>query len=368
MKITALCICGILLISACIAAQAKRPSDAGAENPLDFATNMASSGEDYLNTSDFPWFNASLKMGAKTNSYEYFSQFYHKSGLMLTGIVPGTPSRFDVFGREPSTLILNGSSSGVPFEEYMRTAKASGQNQLWIAGTESWSQYVIAPIGTWQQLIAYVDSDALADIYEIYPNDTMKHRQEQIYKGFNSINFTDGQVGRNIIFFIANEKPSNAVMIYVTPSPGSAETAAMNDVAGASGDSGAEYPSEGNAVAVDDESGIEPPKVTGQFIPASGPSTLEGPSPSSAMSGDTRVIVKSQQMKGYDVYVDDVMVGKDGGAGDALDGMFSLNVIGGQNHFIKVFDGEFFYGKSRYYPRGVTTTLWVEPGYALYVG
>jgi hypothetical protein len=66
-------------------------------------------------------------------------------------------------------------------------------------------------------------------------------------------------------------------------------------------------------------------------------------------------------MRGYDVYVDDCYFGTEGQGGDTLDGIFKLNVIGGQSHEIKVWDGEWFYGKPRFYERNTPVVLKVEP-------
>lgn len=71
-------------------------------------------------------------------------------------------------------------------------------------------------------------------------------------------------------------------------------------------------------------------------------------------------------MKGYDVYVDGVMIGKEGTGGDALDGIFKFKVVGGQTHDIKIFDGEFFYGKPMDFVRGVPKIINVPPGIAVY--
>ena len=74
-------------------------------------------------------------------------------------------------------------------------------------------------------------------------------------------------------------------------------------------------------------------------------------------------------MMGYDVYLDGAMIGKDGANGDALDGVYRFNVVGGQTHTITIFDGENNYGKPMYFERGVSkvinvpaaTTVWVMP-------
>jgi hypothetical protein len=85
------------------------------------------------------------------------------------------------------------------------------------------------------------------------------------------------------------------------------------------------------------------------------------------VGGDTPVTIQSQGMRGYQVFLDEVLIGTEGTAGDAPDGKFSFNVIGNQNHNIRVFDGQFNYPKSMYFQRGVLKIINVEAGTAVYV-
>ena len=71
-------------------------------------------------------------------------------------------------------------------------------------------------------------------------------------------------------------------------------------------------------------------------------------------------------MKGYDVYVDEVFIGKEGTGGDPLDGIFKFKVVGGMNHLIRVFDGENNYSKEIYFERGVHKIINVPPGTTVY--
>jgi hypothetical protein len=72
-------------------------------------------------------------------------------------------------------------------------------------------------------------------------------------------------------------------------------------------------------------------------------------------------------MRGYQVFVDENYIGTEGSNGDPLDGVFNFNVIGGQNHNIRVYDGQFNYPKSMYFERGVLKIVNVEPGTAVNV-
>lgn len=274
-------------------------------------------------------------------SMSFFSQFYFSSSSISSSVSMTSglsqPRRIEIRGHEPQLVYLFGAEP-ISYREFVSRASLLGTNQLWITGTDKWTQYVVCPVNTLLKLIADSTADGVADIYEIYPNNTINHRQYPIFPGHNEMNFRADSVGRNIVFFIANSIPSNIVIIDVVPAVQTAPQQAIPQTA----------PTISAVSAV-------------QVYPS--PSVPVAPS----QAGDTIVIIKSTGMRGYDVYLDDVYVGTDGKGGDPLDGSFTLKVVGNMEHFIKVWDGQFFYGKPKYYPRGVTTTLWVEPGYALYI-
>jgi hypothetical protein len=72
-------------------------------------------------------------------------------------------------------------------------------------------------------------------------------------------------------------------------------------------------------------------------------------------------------MRGYQVFLDGNYIGTEGTGGDPLDGRFSFNVVGNQNHDIRVYDGQFNYPKTMYFSRGVQKIINVEPGTAVYI-
>jgi len=86
-----------------------------------------------------------------------------------------------------------------------------------------------------------------------------------------------------------------------------------------------------------------------------------------SIAADTPVTIASQGMRGYQVFLDGNYIGTEGTGGDALDGSFSFNVIGNQNHEVRVYDGQFNYPKTIYIQRGVRKIIYVEPGTAVYV-
>jgi hypothetical protein len=86
-----------------------------------------------------------------------------------------------------------------------------------------------------------------------------------------------------------------------------------------------------------------------------------------SIAADTPVTIVSKGMRGYQVFLDGNYIGTEGTGGDALDGSFSFNVVGNQNHEVRVYDGQFNYPKTIYFQRGVRKIIYVEPGTAVYV-
>ena len=84
------------------------------------------------------------------------------------------------------------------------------------------------------------------------------------------------------------------------------------------------------------------------------PSTPYPPSSGSGCSAD--VIINSNWMKGYSVYLDGAYIGKDG-QGNAYDGVFSFKVAGNQQHTIDVYNQGYSYSNTKSYSCGGTYTL-----------
>jgi hypothetical protein len=85
-----------------------------------------------------------------------------------------------------------------------------------------------------------------------------------------------------------------------------------------------------------------------------------------SIAGDTPVTIVSQGMRGYQVFLDGNYIGTEGTGGDILDGKFGFNVVGNQNHEVRVYDGQFNYPKTMFFQRGVQKIINVEPGMAAY--
>jgi hypothetical protein len=85
-----------------------------------------------------------------------------------------------------------------------------------------------------------------------------------------------------------------------------------------------------------------------------------------SIAGDTPVTIVSQRMRGYQIFLDGNYIGTEGTGGDIPDGRFGFNVVGNQNHEVRVYDGQFNYPKTMFFQRGVQKIINVEPGMAVY--
>lgn len=97
------------------------------------------------------------------------------------------------------------------------------------------------------------------------------------------------------------------------------------------------------------------------------PASIAATQSSAIAAGDSTATIVSQGMRGYQVFLDENYIGTEGTGGDPLDGRFSFSVVGGRNHDIRVYDGQFNYPKTMFFERGGTKIINVEPGTAVYV-
>ncbi|UEC43981.1 MAG: hypothetical protein METHAR1v1_1870001, partial [Methanothrix sp.] len=303
-------------------------------------------GQDYLNYAlggSLGRSGSSVAYGSSSGSgfiYSQYLQYYFTEEEVLPP--DRGPAAFAITGNEPS--VLNFGWQTLPYSEYIASGIYAGSNELWIEGETAWTRYAACPVGTWLQIVASTPAGGAADFYEISPSSGARVTQHAFGK-YNRMGFFASEVGRYVLFFVANNLPSNVVVIDVGPEwtpygvPG--------------------YSMPGSA--------IPGPSMPGSMIlPSAAIPSTPWPNPIPT-SGDVAVTLQSQNMRGYDVYLNDNYVGTDGQGGDALDGIFKLNVVGGQWHTIKVWDGEWFYGKPRFFEKRQPVILKFEPATTVYV-
>jgi hypothetical protein len=315
----------LLAIFVCLSfAQAVGSSDEDAD--------LESWGRDYLNYglgSFYGSTDSSTTYSFRTSSgftYSQYMQYYFSEG----DVIPEDrgPVSFSITGNEPSVISFGWQT--MPYSEYISSGAYYGSNALWIEGETAWARYTACPVGTWLQLITTTPAGGMAEFYEVSPSGSARISEYSLAT-YNRMSFYAAEQGRYALFFVANNQPSNVVII----------------------DVGAEW---------------TPDMISGPEVspPETGPS-MSTPTPIPTY-GDVSVTLQSQMMRGYDVYVDDNYVGTEGQGGDALDGVYKLNVVGNQWHTVKVWDGEWFYGKPRFYERRTPVVLKFEPATTVYVG
>jgi len=167
---------------------------------------------------NFPWYTTGGSFYSQSYSYTTFSPFteyYVTSGMPVVGGIISNPTKFDITQKTPSTVYY-GAGVGLPFTQYASTVP-SKTNDLWIQGATNWTQYVVSPVGTWLQLIAYAPVEGPAGFYEMIQTDTTssKYSTYQFSQGYNTMNFNADQVGRHMLYFVVNNQPSNVVIVDV---------------------------------------------------------------------------------------------------------------------------------------------------------
>jgi hypothetical protein len=258
-----------------------------------------------------------------------FKSYPPTNGVTAGREMLSIPVKFNITQEMPSNVYY-GAGHELPFFQYVSIMPFE-TNDLWIRGATNWTRHFITSVGTKLRLIANVSGGGIATFYELIQTDQiiLKNKTYSLYEGYNSMDFVADQVGKHMIYFVADNQPSNVVIVDVT----------------------------GQA-----------PSIQYQTYPGTVEGQISSTTPQiSATIGDTTVIIQSQGMNGYQVYVDEVYVGTEGMVDDPLDGMFSFRVVGNQNHDIRVYDGQFNYLKRMYFSKGVQKIINVEPGTSAYI-
>ncbi|MEL5890238.1 MAG: hypothetical protein AAGG66_03640 [Methanothrix soehngenii] len=310
----------------------------------------------------------------------FFSEFYMESSVPV--VKTFAPVKIDVTQNVPSRIYF-GSGKEIAYTQYQSTVAASRGNELWIQKGADWSQYAIVPAGSGIQFIAFAPVGGQADYYWILQSNSLNitSKRLDLYPGYNSLNFKADEVGRHILLFVLNNQPSNAIIIdVISQAPPAQQTAVAADMP----------PSTNNPAAsgVQAMQTVQPTQAV-QMLPGattsvmqtysgtaqqttSASSTTQYPAAVAAkpavpaiVAGDTPVTIQTT-LKSYDVYVDGVLIGKEGTGGDLLDGVFKFKVVGGMIHNIRIFDGEHNYPKDIYFEKGVQKIINVPPGTTVY--
>jgi hypothetical protein len=297
-------------------------------------------GGDYLNPNtissgyyfNFPWYSTGGSFYSQAYSeitFSPFREYYITSGTPVVGGIISTPAQFDITQKMPFEIYY-GTGQALPYSQYVSTVPTRN-NELWIQGATNWTQYVVSPVGTGLQLVAYAPVEGPTGFYEIVQTDTntLRYKTYQFYSGYNTMNFVADQVGRHMLYFVVNNQPSNVVVVDVF----------------AQAEPGSMVP------------------LTSPAVPYGGQMPAGSSYTPGLASGDVSVTIMSNGMRGYDVYLDEVYIGKE----TSGDGSFSFSVQGNMYHDIRVFDGQNNYPKRIYFQSGVSKIINVEPGTTVYI-
>jgi hypothetical protein len=338
----------------------------------EFVNSLFGIGTGANSAASGPWFGPEFENSSSAGSF--FSEFYINTSIpVMSGF---TPVKFDVTHRMPSRIYF-GSGQEVLYTQYQSAMATSRGNELWIQKGADWSQYAIVPVGTGMQFIAFTPAGGQADYYELLQTNSLNITGKRLnfYSGYNSLNFMADKVGRHVLFFVLNNQPSDSIIIdVIAQAPPAQQTAAAggmppyaNQPAGYVAPSAASqttYATQYSSAGVSSQ--YQSAASSTQTLAYGSTSTY--PPQTSQMgiaAGDTPVTIQTT-MRGYDVYLDGAMIGKDGANGDALDGVFRFNVVGGQTHTIRIFDGSNNYEKPMYFERGVSKVINVPAAITVY--
>jgi hypothetical protein len=296
------------------------------------AANIALSGisQSATNTAIVAGSYSNVNQAISQTAFSQYSQYFTMSKDASTKTHIKAPQKQDLDGKAPTTVYFSHQMHAVPYSQYQSYATYTGGNSLWIQGSTSWTQYTVVPQGASLSLMAITSAGGNGYLYEISPDGRLVTNSFYFYP-YNYIGFYADTIGKHILLYIIDGQVSNSIVIDVT----------------------------GYNQWYQQPAKLQPYAWSTTPLPG----TL--PTPAYTF-GDTPVTITSQNMKGYQVFLDGNYIGSDGKGGDALDGKFSFSVVGGQNHDIRVYDGKFNYPKSIFFQNKVQKIIHVEPGTAVY--
>jgi len=239
------------------------------------------------------------KTGRSTSSQvsvEKYSQYYSSStGAPEEQLT--APTQVQLNEVQPDTLYFGASQTAVPYTQYQTYSLSTGGNWLWISGRDSWTQYAMVPLGSVLNLIAISPSGGYGSLYEIYPGGDLNENTYSFY-AYNQLRFYADEVGQHLLFFNVANQPSNVIVVDVVPYQPT-------------------YPS---------------------------------------VYGYSSVTVRSNWLRGYNVYVDGSLAATEGQGGNQA-GSVTFSVQGDQYHNIAIDGAGLTYSDYKYFKSGYAYQL-----------
>jgi len=155
----------------------------------------------------FPYVTSQTDQGGSegsSDSLRIYEQYYN---LNPEDVYASGPVQFEVYGSEPTYLIINGQSK--PYD-----SKYVPSNSLWIQGRTSWTQYIKCPLGARFKMLAYSDGGPITMV-ETYPDGYQDVQQYRFYRGYTQLVFLADEIGRHTLVFYGNGQQSNEVVVDV---------------------------------------------------------------------------------------------------------------------------------------------------------
>jgi hypothetical protein len=267
----------------------------------------------------YPWYGSDLsfyKRLAPPSTFIPYQQYYAVGGSPPDGEIISPPVRLNITQATPY-YVFYGSGQGLPFSQYL-SLEPSRSSDLWVRGTENWTQYIVSPVGVAVELVANVPGGGSAGFYQTVQTETASLRSGtyQFYEGYSSMSFRPDRIGRHILYLVACNQPSNVVVIDVF---------AQAPVA-------------------------QPQSYSPPGSSANAPQT----SASAPSLGDTPLTIFYPGLGNFQVFVDGVEVGEGSG------GSFTTKVKGGATHAIAIWDGFWMYQNNIYFESGQPKVINVE--------
>jgi hypothetical protein len=195
------------------------------------------------------------------------------------------PIYFNLSGNEPQSVRLGDRQ--LNYSDYISGASSTSlSSELWIRKGSVWSRFSQVTAGEDVDLIVHTPREGSGDIYLIsYANSTIAHWNFKFLAGYYRLRLLPEESGRLFMLLAQASEPGNALILDVLPRQS--------------------------------EQSFSPLDVN------------------SILMGDAFVTIKSQRIKGYDVFVDGVFYCNDNSDG-SLDGIASLTIGGGKTHTITI--------------------------------
>ena len=314
----------------------------------------------------YPWYSSDVsfyKRLAPASAFTPFSQYYAEPKVEAEepreAEIISSPVPFNISAGAPK-YVFYASGQGLPFSQYLST-EPSRSSDLWIRGRENWTQYVVSPVGAAVELVANVPGGGSGGFYQTVQTETasLNSKTYQFYEGYNSMIFRADKIGRHLLYLVADNQPSNVVVIDVFAQAPAAQPAEPSQ----SQPFQAAQPAQSTlpyqaAQPIQTTQPLQTSQPQSYPLPGSAntpqyPTVPQAPAGASSLA-DTPLTIYYPGLSNFQVFVDGVEVGVGSG------GSFSTKVKGGASHVISIWDGFWMYQNNVYFESGIPKVINVE--------